>query len=287
MFVEADNVFYHIKAKDFRNHHVGLPAGGYRCSYDAWHGRYIFEVVNVEGDSYVPLHSLVYRDLESELLSFLDPEIALRLAASGTLNKRGALLYGKHGTGKTATVLSFVPLIRERNGVILLQPSANNIKETIDAAREDDASRHVFIFWDEFDSVVDNDEQDVLRFLDGIHSLNNIFTFACLNTLDDISDRIYDRPSRFAVVAEVENPNTENRRIFLTTKYPDLPENIVLQAVQLTEGCSLDHLKEVGIQLTVFRRSIDEVARRIGDRKSVPDDPDSSRRRKRRSRDDD
>lgn len=264
MFIRNGSAFTHFDASKFKKDgHQGLPAGAYVHTYDHMMAQHIFTPSTMAGDTYVPVASSTYREVLRELQSFLDPTLHARLAAAGILNKRGILLHGKPGSGKSSMIMSFTSLIIEHDGILLVQPDVDYLRSIVDAIREDDPCRPIFVFWDEFDDVLDDNEHGVLRFLDGIDSSDQIFTFACLNDIKAVPERIYDRPSRFGIVASIDDLNDADRKLFLQTKYPDLTGKALAEAVKITKGMVIDHIKEVGLQLTVYGRTVSELQQRM------------------------
>lgn len=272
MFVNNNGKFNHHDSSAFQHQYTSLPTGVYTHSYDHRWDKHSFTPFEVTKEDYVHVSGDTYKDILSELTAFLDPIHIQKLTAAGITNKRGILLHGRPGSGKTSMIMSFMDVIKQNNGIMLVQPDVDLIYATINVLREDDQNRPVFIFWDEFDQMINNEEHEILRFLDGILSVNHVFVFACLNDISRVPTRIYNRPSRFGIVTSIKNLSDKERRLFLVTKFPELTGNALSEAISLTKGMPIDHIKEIGLQLSVYGRSVEEIKRRMYMFKGKTDD---------------
>lgn len=240
-----------------------LPAGTYRF------GRTMQGVVFVPqqtaADRYVPVPAPDMDAVRVEFAEFFGAAERERMAHYGVLNKRGVLLWGPHGTGKTRLLLRIVEeSAAEHDAVILngIDPDSD-LTQAVQAIRRDDPERSIVVVWDEFDQLIKRFENHLLRWLDGVDSVNNILFVGCTNHIDRIPSRIYARPSRFGLVQYIGPVGDEARAAFITGLYPEIDPAFVGPLVDLTRGQSLDLTKEAATLCVVRGHSPERIAARL------------------------
>jgi SpoVK/Ycf46/Vps4 family AAA+-type ATPase len=124
-------------------------------------------------------------------------------------------------------------------------------------------NKKVLVIWEEFDTILRHDESTLLSLLDGEIQVGNIIYLATTNYLAKIPARIKNRPSRFARVIEVSEPNEESRRAFLKAKLHDSDTDKLEPMVQATEGFVIDQIKDLIISVCCFGYPISEAVLKI------------------------
>jgi SpoVK/Ycf46/Vps4 family AAA+-type ATPase len=99
--------------------------------------------------------------------------------------------------------------------------------------------------------------------LDGETQVGNVVYLATTNYLSKIPSRIKNRPSRFARVIEVGQPNEEARRMYLTAKLQEDDLKYLEPMVQATDGFVIDQLKDLVISVCCFGQPISEAVMKI------------------------
>jgi hypothetical protein len=95
-----------------------LPAGAYTVeSITSFMPK--FRPMQLNAEPLYPVQSYHLYYMKREIQRFFDQKITRRLAQSGIKHRRGVLLYGPPGTGKTSLVRQVIPLLVERDAVIL------------------------------------------------------------------------------------------------------------------------------------------------------------------------
>jgi transitional endoplasmic reticulum ATPase len=126
--------------------------------------------------------------------------------------KRGVLLGGPYGTGKTlaATVAS---KLAEQHGITYLYvPHSDELADAIEFAKQYDRTACV-IFCEDIDRAISGERSvamdDILNILDGIDTKNSkIITVLTTNHLENINPAML-RPGRLDAIINVEAPDAE------------------------------------------------------------------------------
>lgn len=130
----------------------------------------------------------------------------------GIPHKRGYLLHGKPGTGKTTILTEVVHRVIEMGGVAINLPNSTSF-EAVGVAMRDihklDGPRPICLYAEDVDVYEDNNE--FVNFLDGTSELDGVIVIGTTNYIDEIPDRLKDRPGRFDEVHEVVPPEGGER----------------------------------------------------------------------------
>ena len=198
-----------------------------------------------------------------EIDNFFTKEVKARYAKYNFLYRRGIMMYGDPGTGKSATVYKIVDRVVEKGGIVLWNCAAEHIAPVVNQIHQIQSDVQVLVVWEEFERY--RHDSDVLQLLDGGKQLNNVVYLATTNYIDKIPKRLRNRPSRFARLIEVGPPSAEARKVFLEKRiHPDDVASIDLDAiVEATDGWVIDHLTEFIRSHFVIGQSVDEALSNI------------------------
>jgi len=137
--------------------------------------------------------------------------------------KRGILLYGKPGTGKTMigralAQMCGVTFILATPGMM---PSGEHVRQVFSWGRR---LAPTILFFEDLDLVAGSRHSihcdsevlgEMLSGLDGLDSSEGVITIATTNDLEAIEPALKDRPNRFDVVLEIPPMGETERKVFL------------------------------------------------------------------------
>lgn len=220
--------------------HATLPAGVYRPDVDS--SGIFLTAVELRSDRLLPLPDSASTTVLEDLERFWGKKEVYR--SLGYLHKRGVLLWGPPGSGKTSTVTQLASMVVQRGGVVLLVDHPGLALDNLRVLREIEPERPVLLVLEDLDSLVrQHDENDYLSLLDGEAQIDNVVAVATTNYPESLDKRFTDRPGRFALVRYIGMPSAEARRAYLETKLGS--ETEVEEWVNATNGLPIDHVREL------------------------------------------
>lgn len=204
--------------------------------------KYMMSEMDIISDKIIDLPSKEYEAVTRQIGEFLKPETRAKYVELEYIYKRSILLYGKPGTGKTCLVNRIAADIVKVGGIVLFAdyPSALSILDTMFCKQNQESLAAVIL--EEFDKHMRGNGADLLTLLDGQIQRNNTMYLCTTNYIEKIPARIL-RPGRINVKIEVQYPDVEARRVYLSYKIKDM--SMIESIAQATEGLSIDELKEV------------------------------------------
>jgi len=268
-WAQADNAFFGITSA-----HDSLPAGTYRCDMSPVHGPMLMRQT-IDTDGLLHLSDSVVDSVLEEIRRFRG--MKERFDALGLLHKRGVLLWGPPGSGKTAAVhLTSAMIVGEEGGLAILIDHPRAAADCLQLVRRIEPERPILAILEDLDALTNRfGENEFLALLDGEAQVNNIVYVATTNYPERLDKRFVDRPSRFDTVRFVGMPTTEARRQFLTGKAPALAGEVAESYVAATDGMSLAHLRELIVLTQCYEYGLEESVARL--RAMMKAKPDSDR----------
>lgn len=255
----SEGWLYHQKIDDSRGQ-GRLPAGVYKLEWiDIGNGYlYGFDPITADNDQPLEVDSQAL-NLVKEMDTFFKREDVFK--KFGFSHKRGYLLHGPPGCGKSCTLrLLQKHFVEKFDGIVLLWEK-NDFENHLDALRNFEPNRPVMVICEDIDGVLEKFEKTVLEILDGQRALNKFVLVATTNYIDKVPSRIKDRPSRIDRLVEIGAPDLSTRLKYLHSLGID-----GMSAEKLAEasnGLSIAKLKELVIATVCFEEPVDEVVKRL------------------------
>lgn len=169
----------------------------------------------------------------------------------GLPHKRGVLLYGPPGGGKTCTLQLIARDVIDREGLVFKFSSAFHMGYRI--LREVEPTRPIVCLLEDLDSIITpGNESAILNILDGIGNMSRCVFVASTNYPENLPPRLINRPSRFDRRVLIGMPATESRHKYLESLRKPGDKLDVGQWVKDTDGFSFAHLKELFISVLLL-----------------------------------
>ncbi|KAF2627571.1 P-loop containing nucleoside triphosphate hydrolase protein [Macroventuria anomochaeta] len=175
--------------------------------------------------------------------------------------KRGVILHGVPGNGKTVSIKALMASLYNRPDPI---PSLYVKSFETNCQTEQYAIRKIFqqarsmapclLIFEDLDSLVNDDIRSYfLNEVDGLESNDGILMIGSTNHLDKLDPAISKRPSRFDRKYHFKIPEEEERRLYveywrkklLKNDTVEFPEELCGVIAKLSEGFSFAYLKEL------------------------------------------
>jgi len=194
------------------------------------------------------------------------------------MHKRGILLYGDPGCGKSGILqLCMKHIIDELQGIVINIKDEDSIKsyaESIPKLRQIEPSRPLVVVIEDIDSIAGESSYStsvLLNILDGIKQIENVVYIATTNYPEKLEERISNRPSRFDRRYYISPPSADVRKAYLLKKIGQSELNFDIdQWVEDTEGLSMSHLKELFISVVVLDNDYDSAINHLKGLKKAP-----------------
>jgi len=246
-----------------------LPPGVYNLSQDS-DGRIYFLKSKPMTDTLYDLGETVTQQVINSIETFWDSKE--KFSAMGILFKRGILLWGNAGSGKTATVALLIEKLIKRGGIVIICQHPGMAINALRVLRRIEPDRPLIVIMEDIEEVIEHrGEHDLLSFLDGEHQVNNVVHIATTNYPENLGPRIVNRPSRFDEVIKVPMPDESARRMYLTRAIGEkfTKEQIAGWAKE-TNDLSIAHLREFVVATQCLDRPFDETIERLKGMKIKP-----------------
>jgi len=200
----------------------------------------------------------ITRKIVKDVRAFLDNEKVYR--DIGIQYRRGILLYGSAGNGKTTSIREIIKYEIPKNAIVIF---LHSLPSFFVVKKLQEEKRIKVIVFEELVAIVkqqSNDIERILDFLDGETSLDNALIFATTNYPEELPGNIVDRPSRFDRLIKVGNPSTETRQQLLQLYLSREPTAAEIKA---TDDLSVAAIKEASILSRIHGTTIEKAVKSI------------------------
>lgn len=240
-----------------------LPSGYYTVEYCQSRGTY-FNKNPMNMDDLIILPDSESEKIYNHIQYFWTREEKFR--ELGFLWKRGILLFGPAGGGKTSTLQLLSKSIIDRGGLSIYLKDPRTTSKGLEILRRIEPKRPIVVLMEDIDAIIkDYGESQLLALLDGELQIDNVVFIATTNYPEDLDRRLKNRPSRFDIVKKIGMPTAEARAVYLKTKNPRLSKDKdeLNRWVQQSKGFSIAHLKEMILAVEALDESLEEVVARL------------------------
>lgn len=239
-----------------------IPPGLYKCTIRDDVGP-CFQKIIIATDKLIDLPDTACEEVINEIEQFWG--MKEKFAKRGFLHKRGILMFGEPGSGKTAAIQQLIKKIIERKGMAIYADDPHILTSCLQLLRRIEPDRPAIIVLEDFETLTDRErrENEWLSVLDGEAQIDNVVFLATTNYIQRLDKRFIDRPSRFDLIVPVYMPSARARAIFLKTKEPSLTLEELDHWVGVSDGFSIAHLKEMIVGAKCYGKPVDDVVDRL------------------------
>lgn len=261
VFKQVGNNFYIEKNGEVSE---SLPPGVYNLAFTP-DSRVYFEKITPVTDSLLEIKGSVHEEILADVDNFMSKETQEKFKTYGVVHKRGYLLYGPGGSGKTVTAIKAAKKLADSGGVILFNPHPNALAQVVPIIRKNNESCLIGVIYEEFDDYLQGSSSTLLSVLDGELQVNNFVVIACTNYINRIPGRVKNRPSRFARVIEVGVPSKEFREEFFRQKLASEHQDQLAAFVDVSDGFVVDQMKDLVVSVFCMGETLSQAAKKIKD----------------------
>ncbi len=240
-----------------------LPPGIYSLYIDNYN-RVHFTKSNLMTDKLVDLHDMSASYIIDGIRTFWLSE--KKFKDRGLLYKRGILLWGPPGGGKTCLIAQLTRELIADGGMVIMCTHPLVTVTALAQIRRIEPNRKLIVIEEDIEEIMsEHGEHALLSLLDGENQIDNVVHIATTNYPSQLGARIINRPSRFDEVKKIGMPNELARRAyFMATIGKDDIETISLDSwVNDTDGMSIAHLKELVAAMFCLGRDYQETIERL------------------------
>ena len=237
-----------------------LKPGVYEFDSDP-HGLFIREI-NVVTDDLIALPDTANERVLKGMQTFW--KMGDLYKKHGLLYKRGMLLWGAPGGGKTATLSLLSQHLLSLGGLVILCRIPELTAYGLSILRRIEPTRALICVMEDIDElIVRFGEHQILALLDGENQVENIVNIATTNYPERLGVRIVNRPSRFDERIHVGMPSFAARKVYLTKVAPQMAEQMLEQWCHDTDGLSIAHLRELAASVLCLGQPYNQVISRL------------------------
>lgn len=176
-------------------------------------------------------------------------------------HKRGFLLTGPAGTGKSSIVELVGREVNNRGGVVFEFSDVSSFSAAYRVFRTIQPTTPIVLIMEDLDSLMDGNESEMLNLLDGVNGLDGVAIIATSNHPETIDKRVL-RPSRIDKTFLIDLPDSKSRNHYISYMLGEDSSDID-KWTKDSEGLSFADIKELYIATVLFGNDYDETVQRL------------------------
>jgi hypothetical protein len=247
-----------------------LPPGQYVVGFSDGKG-YYFLKKTINLDDLIVLPDTRSEQVLNSINHFWTKEHAFR--EHGFLWKRGMMLWGPPGSGKTSTLQQLSKAIVEKGGFsVYVNGDPEFVAHGLAIMRRIEPDRPIIVMIEDIDAIIDrHGEAALLALLDGELQIDNVVFIATTNYPEQLDKRFVNRPSRFDEIIYIGMPSAPAREVYLAEKNPHLQkqDSVLKKWVKATDGWSIAHMRELIVAVECLGNDFDETVKRLKDMNDI------------------
>ena len=236
-----------------------LQSGIYGISVTQFHG-VIFERKTICVDDLLRFPDSVSEKILSEITTFWGK--GKKFKEHGFLHRRGYLLHGPAGSGKTCLVHQIIADIIDAGGLVFQCSSHPTVfNDGLALFRKVETNRPAVCLFEDIDAIIDEyGEDEILTLLDGENQIDKVLNIATTNYPEKLDPRLVARPRRFDRVLKIGMPSATVRKMYFNKKLKVSPQELD-KWVAATDGFSFASCAELVISVCCFEKPFEEAVK--------------------------
>jgi len=234
-----------------------LEPGFYSIHQDS-RGNVGFLKQTLKSDELFLFSDNIMTDIIAEIEKFWSKEDIYR--QNKILHRRGILLHGGPGNGKSCVLFQAMKYIMVNNGIALngnCKPS--HLIEALKNLRKIESDRKIICILEDIDKIVrEYGEDKLLALLDGEDKTNSILFLATTNEPESLSKALTARPKRFDRLYFIDYPNDDIRKQYIKHKIKDISDDQLERYVAKTRGYSFASLAELLVSIICLDYTLED-----------------------------
>lgn len=241
-----------------------LVGAFYSVSVDSY-GRPQLTKMKIGLDDLVDLPDETTKMLHTEFSKFWTA--APKISSMGLSVKRGIMMVGPPGSGKTSAIHAMAGhMIKDLGGVVIYAGRPDHTSACLALFRRIEPDRPLIVVYEDLDALVERyGESGYLSLLDGETQIGNVCNVATTNYPERLDKRFVDRPGRFDRIAVVDMPSAQARAAYIKARMPDIEEELLDKWVRRSDGWSIAHLRELIMATQALGEDAGETIDRLND----------------------
>jgi AAA+ superfamily predicted ATPase len=175
--------------------------------------------------------------------------------------KRGIILYGDPGNGKSAMIREIIRQIPHITKIVI-NPNVGHVTRILSALIKSLNGKQAIVIIEDIDSLITSrNRSEFLNILDGVDIQSGVYFIGTTNYPEHIDPAFMNRSGRFDRTYKIDNPSDETRRayfesknigellgeykVFIDDTFPDSDEAVVDLFVKFSKDLPMASLKEI------------------------------------------
>lgn len=249
-----------------------IPPGAYDILFNQQKGFYL-KGKDISLDELFVLPSPEQNLIISDIQTFWSKKA--QFSAYKFTYKRGILLYGPAGSGKSSIINMLAKeIVDTHKGIVMYLNNADDLGRfmtIMPMLRQIEPEKQILCVLEDLETFVSYREAEtqLLNLLDGVNQMDNVVYLGTTNYPEQLKERILNRPSRFDRRYEVGMPNAEVRKEYFKKKLTKKDLKIVDldKWVKESDGLSLAHLGEIVKSVCALGNTFEETMKLLNEMK--------------------
>jgi len=242
--------------------HNKLPPGCYSITRDNHDEQPIYIGKDIKNDDIYTFKDNITEPFLKEVNEFWGKQKTFK--DNGFLHRRGYLLYGPAGTGKSSIVWQVARDVINRGGIVFVCDNPKFFTDGLRMFRKVESDRPVVCVFEDIDAIIHKyGDSDILQLLDGDNQIDRVINIATTNYPELLDKRIVSRPRRFDRIHKIEVPSDSIRIQYLKKKLPKSQNQS--EWIKKTKGLSFAALTESIISVLCLGNDLDKTVQILKD----------------------